>query len=89
MPNKPVRPLLLALYIKAAAEGPTGLQDPEKLPISGLLVRESVKAVQRQNDVKGIVCIGKCPHIALPEGHIGGLPFPVPAPSYPPSNPDR
>lgn len=86
MPNKPVRPLLLALYIKAAAEGPAGLQDPEKLPVSALLVRESVKAVQRQNNVKDAVRIRKCPHIALPEGHIGGLPFPVPAPSYPPSN---
>ena len=46
MPNKPVRPLLLPLYIKAAAECPTGLQDPEHLPVSGLFIRERVKAVQ-------------------------------------------
>ena len=46
VPDEPVRPLLLPLYIKAAAEGPTGLQDPEHLPVSSLFIRERVKAVQ-------------------------------------------
>ena len=70
VPDEPIRPLVLAHHIKTAAECPAGFQDPENLPVSGLLVRESVKAVQRQNDVKGIVLIGKRPHIALPEGHV-------------------
>ena len=70
MPDKPVRPLLLPLYIKAAAEGPAELQDPEHLPVSGLFIRERVKAVQRQNNIKDTVRIRKCPHISLPEGHI-------------------
>ena len=61
---------MLALHIKAAAECPAGSQDPKNLPISGLLVRKSVKAVQRQNDVEGVVCIGECSHISLPEGYI-------------------
>ena len=29
-----------------------------------------MKAVQRQNDVEGVVCIGECSHISLPEGYI-------------------
>ena len=70
MPDKPIRPLVLALHIKAAAECPAGSQDPENLPISGFLVRKSMKAVQRQNDVESIVFIGKRPHISLPEGYI-------------------
>ncbi len=70
MPDKPIRPPMLALHIKAAAECPAGSQNPENLPISGFLVRKSMKAVQRQNDVESIVCIGKRPHIALPEGYI-------------------
>ena len=45
-PDKPIRPLLLALHIEAATECPAGSQDPENLPISCLLFRESVKAVQ-------------------------------------------
>ena len=59
-----------ALHIEAAAEGTAGLQHPENLPIGGFLVRKSVKAVQRQNDVEGVVCIGECSHISLPEGYI-------------------
>ncbi len=70
MPDKPIRPLVLAPHIKAAAECPAGSQNPENLPISRLLVRKSMKAVQRQNDVECVVCIGKRPHIALPEGYI-------------------
>ena len=70
MPDKPIRPLVLAHHIKAAAECPAGSQNPEYLPIGGPFVRESVKAVQRQNDVKGVVCIGECSHISLPEGYI-------------------
>jgi len=70
MPDKPIRPLVLILHIKAAAECSAGSQDPENLPISGFLVRKSMKAVQRQNDVESIVFIGKRPHIALPEGYI-------------------
>ena len=70
MPDEPVRPLLLALYIKAAAEDPAGSQDPKDLPVSGLLIRERVKAVQRQNDVKRAVRKGQRAHIPLPEGHI-------------------
>ena len=45
--QEPVRPLVLALHIKAAAERPAGSQDPENLPISGLLVRKSVKEIGR------------------------------------------
>ena len=41
MPDKPIRPLMLALHIKAAAECPAGSQDPKNLPISGLLVRKA------------------------------------------------
>ena len=70
LPDKPIRPLVLALHIKAAAECPAGSQDPENLPISCLLVRESVKAVQRQNNVKRAVCIGKRTHIALLKGYV-------------------
>lgn len=70
MPNKPVRPLLLALHIEAASESPAGPQDPERLPVSGLFIWERVKAVQRQNNIKDAVRIRKCPHICLPEGHI-------------------
>ena len=70
MPDKPVRPLLLALYIKAAAEGPTGFQHPIGLPVSGLFIRERVKAVQRQNDVKCTVRKGQRTYIPLLKGHI-------------------
>ena len=70
MPDKPIRPLVLALHIEASAECSAGSQDPENLPISGFLVRKSMKAVQRQNDVKGVGCIGKRTHIDLPEGYI-------------------
>ena len=70
MPDKPIRPLVLTPHIKAAAECSAGSQDPENLPISGFLVRKSMKAVQRQNDVESIVFIGKRPHITLPEGYI-------------------
>ena len=70
MPDKPIRPLVLAHHIKAAAECPVGSQNPENLPIGGFLVRKSMKAVQRQNDVEGVVCIGECSHISLPEGYI-------------------
>ena len=33
MPDKPIRPLVRAHHIKAAAEGSAGSQDPENLPI--------------------------------------------------------
>ena len=58
------------LFVPAAAECPAGSQDPKDLPVSGLFIRERMKAVQRQNDVKCAVRIRKCPHIPLPEGHI-------------------
>ena len=61
---------MLSRHIKAAAECSAGSQNPKDFPISGILIRESVKAVQRQNDVKGAVHIGKSAHISLPEGYI-------------------
>ena len=70
VPDKPVRPLLLPLHIEAAAEDSAGFQHPIGLPISGFFIRERVKAVQRQNNIKDAVRIRKCTHIALPEGHI-------------------
>ena len=70
VPDEPIRPLVLAHHIKAAAECSAGSQDPKNLPIGGFLVWKSMKAVQRQNDVEGVVCIGECSHISLPEGYI-------------------
>ena len=58
------------LFVPAVAVGSAGSQDPKDLPVSGLFIRERMKAVQRQNDVKGAVRIRKCTHIPLPEGHI-------------------
>ena len=57
VPDKPIRPLVLALHIEASAECSAGSQDPENLPISGLLVRKSVKAVQRHDNVECTVLI--------------------------------
>ena len=49
--------------VPADAVGPAGSQDPENLPISSLLIRERVKAVQRQNNIKRAVRIRKCARI--------------------------
>ena len=70
MPDKPIRPLVLVRHIEAAAECPAGSQDPETFPISGFLIRECVKAVQRQNDVEFTVCKGKRTYIPLLKGYI-------------------
>lgn len=61
---------MLILYIKAAAECSAGFQHPKRFSVGCLFVRESVKAVQGQNDVEGIVCIGECSHIALLKGYV-------------------
>ena len=59
VPDEPVRPPLLAFHVEAPAEGAAGLQHPKDLPISGFFIRERVKAVQRQNNVKGVIRIGQ------------------------------
>lgn len=70
MPDKPIRPLVLAHHIKAAAERPAGSQNPENLPIGGFLVRKSMKAVQRQNNVECTVLIRERTHITLLKGYV-------------------
>ena len=54
VPDKPIRPLVLAHHIKAAAERPAGSQNPENLPIGGFLVRKSMKAVRRQKTMSKV-----------------------------------
>ena len=68
--DEPIRPLLLARHIEAAAEGAAGSQDPEHLPVSRFFIRERMKAIQRQNDVKRAVRKGQFPYIPLLKGHI-------------------
>lgn len=70
MPDEPIRPLVLVRHIEAAAECTAGSQDPENFPISSLLIRECMKAVQRQNDVEFTVCKGKRTYIPLLKGYI-------------------
>ena len=70
MPDEPVRPFTAALNVKASAEGPARLQHPEGLTVSGLFVRESVKAVEGQHDVKTFILKGQCSDITLHEGNI-------------------
>ena len=70
MPDEPIRPLVLVHHIEAAAECYAGSQDPENFPISSLLIRECMKAVQRQNDVEFTVCKGKRTYIPLLKGYI-------------------
>ena len=55
MADEPVGPFAAALHIKAAAEGPAAFQYAEGLPVRRLLVREGVKAVEGQHDVKALV----------------------------------
>ena len=57
VPDKPVRPLLLAPSHRSSRRKSGRASAPEHLPISGLFVRERVKAVQRQNNVKCTVRI--------------------------------
>ena len=70
MPDEPIRPFTAALNVKASAEGPARLQHPEGLTVSGLLVRESVKAIEGQHDVKTFILKGHCADITLHESDI-------------------
>ena len=60
MTDKPVCPLIAALHIETAAKGPSRLQHPAGLPLSGFLIRESVKAVEGQHDIEALVFKRKC-----------------------------
>lgn len=66
-----VRPRMLPLHIEAAAEDAAGFQDPEGLPVGGLLVREGVEAVQGEDGVKAPVREGESPHIPLLKTDVG------------------
>ena len=67
MPDKPVCPLTAALHTETAAKGPSRLQHSAGLPVSGFLIREGVKTVERQNDIEAFILKGHCADIALQE----------------------
>ena len=65
MPDEPIRPFTAALNVKASAEGPTRLQHPEGLTVSGLFVRKGVKAVEGQHNVEAFILKGQCSDVTL------------------------
>ncbi len=61
MLHKPVRSFELVSDVKSAAEDPAGLQRTTCFAEDCILVRECVKAVERQNDIKAPVRKGSTP----------------------------
>ena len=78
MPDEPVCPLMTAPHIEAAAEGSARFQHAVGFTVSGLLVREGVKAVEGQHDIEAFILKRQSADIALLEGDI-------PSPLNPPS----
>ena len=70
MLDEPVRPPVAALHVEAAAEGSAGFQNAAGFAVSGLLVREGVKAIHGQHDIEAFILKRQRADVALHEGDI-------------------
>ena len=67
MPDEPVRPFTAAPDVNAAAKSPARFQHPEGFTVSGLLIREGVKAVEGQHDIEAFILKGQSADVTLQE----------------------